>query len=200
LKIINCYLKLNKHAEGKLNEVKTIAGKCFLCENKTVFDLLQHLKQQHCLLINSKCFETSCLLCGNSVENREDLVAHQFEVHKIITFVSLNKVFTLSKYENHDVEKKKTEEKLTALLNKNIEKNPPKIESLTAIDSVRVKNKQNLQKVIIDSKSNINRQHTISAITAALEAELTPKSNNTEGGSIVSIHLIIFNSHSSMNK
>ena len=186
MNLINGYLKLKKQTEGKLNEIKTIAGKCYVCENKHVFDLLQHFKQQHCLTINSKCFEKSCLICGSYIENRKDLVAHQFEVHRIVTFVSLNKVFTLSKYENFDVEKKKAEEKLKELRTaaeifaKNVERAPAKIESLTIVE-----NSKNKQKVIIDSKSNYKRPNTISAITTALEAEKSQaKSQNIEGSNV----------------
>lgn len=177
LKLINNYLKLKNHVEGVLNEVKTIAGKCYLCENKGVFDLLHHFKFQHFLTINSKCFESVCLLCGQSVQSRENLIAHQFEVHKIISFVSLNKVFTMTKIESQSTERKKIEERINELKvapgaaqitpivqSKSFSKlneNSSKVEALKGEDDVKVKN----------PKLNYKRPNTISAITAALEAE-----------------------------
>ena len=188
LKLINDYLKLINHVEGKLNEVKTIAGKCYLCENKNVFDLLQHFKSQHLLNINSKCFEKSCLLCGQAVTNRLDLIKHQFETHKIISFISLNKVFTLSKVAENvaNEEEKQIENKINELKISSQDKNP--LSSTVEPKTVWINNKKViLQKAILNSKLKIgitNSKH-ISALTSAVTD--LQSSSLTNQGSIVSI-------------
>ncbi len=201
LQLINDYLKLTKYVDGKLNEVKTIAGKCYLCEHKTVYDLLQHFKYQHNASINNKRFETSCLLCGLCVESREELIAHQYDSHKIIAFVSLNKVFTLSRIENSEKERKELEAKIKEFktpqlqhpypykLKKKHLENSQKLNVSDADKSLTSQSDDKICTTMQQSDLNDLKKRTISAITIALETQAqdmphSPPSLKSQGSTV----------------
>jgi hypothetical protein len=123
-KMINDFLKANNLNESKLVEIKAVKGKCFMCQYATVYDLPNHLKQTHAINIRELYKnETLCAFCGFRCLNRQQMIAHQFNTHRIIQYLSANKIFTVQKpytlhqHSNNEAELHKHVLKMTKIQN-----------------------------------------------------------------------------------
>jgi hypothetical protein len=96
-------LLFNKNTECLLNQIIEFKGKCFKCLGSHVIEsnLLDHFNSAHNSNVKSITSELVCLFCGFKFMNREKLIIHQFNTHKSISFLSINKLFTVSNSGNH---------------------------------------------------------------------------------------------------
>lgn len=92
-KFIFSLLKIQKN-DSDLVELKGIQGTCYICKFQFQ-NILSHLHTEHQLDASKSLQLNRCILCGSVYEDKNDLIRHQYDKHSLITFSSLNKIFTL---------------------------------------------------------------------------------------------------------
>lgn len=94
-KFIFSLLNIRKN-DSDLVELKGIQGTCYICK-KLCQNILSHLLVEHHLDASKSLQLNRCILCGNEPMDKNELIKHQYHVHNIISFLSLNKIFTVDK-------------------------------------------------------------------------------------------------------
>jgi hypothetical protein len=169
-KLISDFLKLNNLDESKLHEVKhmVVSGKCCMCQYKTVDDLPAHLKQAHAINITDYYRnETSCILCGFKCFTRTQLIAHQLHTHKIIHFLSTNKMMAVQKdaksLNQQNQNERKTNLKLTEIQS-----------SKVTVDAIKKQVVGVVQDKLLANNPVSQTQHVCLASSALLPIDWTP--------------------------
>jgi hypothetical protein len=88
-------LELEVLNENKFIEFDFIIGDCYLCNEKIEDNFIIHVNEQHGLSIKNTIEDFTCLICGEKMLNRKSFIKHQFNLHGIISLVSLNKLFKI---------------------------------------------------------------------------------------------------------
>ena len=81
---------------NKLFEVKSVSGKCYGCNTDNNENLIQHLADQHSLTPKKLANSNTCICCGLECVDKERFIMHQFNAHGLITFTSMNKLYSIS--------------------------------------------------------------------------------------------------------
>ncbi|RNA24473.1 hypothetical protein BpHYR1_051898 [Brachionus plicatilis] len=103
-KFIFSLLKTRKN-DSDLVELKGIQATCYVCK-KMCPNMLAHLLTEHHVDPRKSLQLNRCILCGTQPADKNELIKHQYQVHGIISFLSLNKIFTVDK----SADKQKEEE------------------------------------------------------------------------------------------
>ncbi len=88
-------LELEVLNENRFIEFDFIIGDCYLCNEKIEDNFIIHVNEQHGLSIKNTIEDFTCLICGEKMLNRKSFIKHQFNLHGIISLVSLNKLFKI---------------------------------------------------------------------------------------------------------
>ena len=80
---------------NKLFEVKSVSGKCYGCNLDNNENLIQHLAEKHSLTPKKLANSNTCICCGLECIDKERFIMHQFNAHGLITFTSLNKLYSI---------------------------------------------------------------------------------------------------------
>ena len=91
--MIKNQLEFDDLNESKFIEFDLIVGDCYLCNEKLEDNLIIHLNDKHCLSVKATIEEFCCLICGEKLLNKKSFIKHQFNLHNIISLVTLNKLF-----------------------------------------------------------------------------------------------------------
>ena len=94
-KFIFSLLNIRKN-DSDLVELKGIQGTCYICKQLSQ-NILSHLLVEHHIDASKSLQLNRCILCGNEPLDKNELIKHQYHVHNIISFLSLNKIFTVDK-------------------------------------------------------------------------------------------------------
>ncbi|CAF0844311.1 unnamed protein product [Brachionus calyciflorus] len=151
-KIIFSLLKIHKN-DSDLVELKGIQGNCYVCK-KSFQNLLSHLSVEHQIDTCKSLELNRCILCGGVFQDKSENIKHQYESHNLISFSSLNKIFTIDQVKldvkNNTNNEPKNEPK-------NETKNEPNNEPKNVLKNELKNNlKDDLDCVIIDEKKEIN--------------------------------------------
>jgi hypothetical protein len=133
----------------KLFEVQLIGGTCFLCKFQRFDNLISHFSDVHSVSIAKSIDNLQCLCCCQSFNTRFKLVLHQYVVHKIVTFASLNKVYSVAFVdinENYNFENsiKKSNARLVINTSNNVSSSSSDLSQNGTKTSVNEKNKASL--------------------------------------------------------
>ncbi len=63
-----------------------------MCDSKPENNLIEHITDVHKITISQITSHNKCFLCGAEYKKRKRLVLHQYEVHCLTTFASVNHV------------------------------------------------------------------------------------------------------------
>ena len=116
---IKSLLEVDFLDEDKFIEFDFIIGDCYLCNEKVEDNLIIHLNDRHNISIKDTIEDNCCLICGEKLVNKKSFTKHQFNLHNVVSFLSLNKLFKV-KSDDYDNKTNKNMLKMSIFNNLNI--------------------------------------------------------------------------------